>query len=142
MLQQILASILVTIGFGIVFNVKGKNLIYSSIGGGISWFIYLKSGEFNLTDGPRFFIATLILALYSEIIAKKLKIPATIVLIPALIPLAPGGGIYYTMYNLIEKNYPLALEKGINTFIIAGAMALGVFTAVNIIRIFDEIKAK
>lgn len=142
MLQQILASILVTIGFGIVFNVKGKNLIYSSIGGGISWFIYLKCGEFNLPDGPRFFIATLILALYSEIIAKKLKIPATIVLIPALIPLAPGGGIYYTMYNLIEKNYPLALEKGINTFIIAGAMALGVFTAVNIIRIFDEIKAK
>lgn len=142
MLQQILASILVTIGFGIVFNVKGKNLIYSSIGGGISWFIYLKCEEFNLTDGPRFFIATLILALYSEIIAKKLKIPATIVLIPALIPLAPGGGIYYTMYNLIEKNYPLALEKGINTFIIAGAMALGVFTAVNIIRIFDEIKAK
>ena len=118
---QIIAAIITTIGFGIMFNIKNRNLFHTGIAG-----------------GPNYFIATLCLSLYSEIVARKLKTPVTTILIAALIPLAPGGGIYYMMYNLINKNYPLALEKGISTFIIAGAMAVGIFTATNIMRIFKE----
>lgn len=51
------------------------------------------------------------------------------ILIPALIPLAPGGGIYYTVYNIIDKNYDSASTYGYNTLIIAGSMAIGVLTA-------------
>ena len=42
------------------------------------------------------------------------------------------------MYNLINKNYSLAIERGISTFIIAGAMAVGILTATNMMRIFQK----
>ena len=135
---QIIAAIITTIGFGIMFNIKNRNLFHTGIAGGISWVVYLLGKNYNLTDGPNYFIATLCLSLYSEIVARKLKTPVTTILIAALIPLAPGGGIYYMMYNLINKNYPLALEKVKSTNIIAGAMAVGIFTATNIMRIFKE----
>lgn len=41
MLTQIAVSFLASLGFGIIFNIKGKNLIFASIGGAISWFSYL-----------------------------------------------------------------------------------------------------
>lgn len=137
-LVQVIAAVITTIGFGIMFNIKNKNLFHTGIAGGISWAVYLLGKHYELTDGPNYFFATLCLSLYSEIVAKKIKTPVTTILIAALIPLAPGGGIYYMMYNLINKNYPLALEKGISTFIIAGAMAVGIFTATNIMRAFSK----
>ncbi|PID67274.1 MAG: hypothetical protein CR959_01025 [Fusobacteriales bacterium] len=137
---QIIAAIITTISFGVLFNIKNKNLILTGIAGGISWAVYLLGLNLKFSDGLNYFIATLSLAIFAEIMSKKFITPATTILIPALIPLAPGGGIYYTMYNLINKNYPLALEHGISTFIIAGSMAVGVFTASSIIKIYDNIK--
>lgn len=30
-----------SLGFGIIFNIKGKNLFFSSLCGGLGWFVYL-----------------------------------------------------------------------------------------------------
>ena len=118
MIFQIFSAVITTCGFGLMFNIKNKNLVHTSIAGGLSW------------------------AVYSEIIAKRISTPVTTILIAALIPLAPGGGIYYTMYNLLDKNYPIAVQKGIQTFIIAGAMAVGIFSASTLFKLYDEIKIK
>lgn len=135
---QIFAAIMTSFGFGIMFNIRGKNLFHTGVAGGISWLVYLLGTRANLSVGLVYFLATFCLSLYSEIIARKIKTTVTAILIPALIPLAPGGGIYYTMYNLIDKNYPMALEKGITTFIIAGSMAIGIFAVANIMRVIDK----
>lgn len=135
---QIISAIITTIGFGIMFNIRNRNLVHTGIAGGISWAIYLLGKDYNLSDGINYFLATLCLSLYSEIMARRLKTPVTTIIIAALIPLAPGGGIYYMMYNLLNKNYFMAIEKGISTFIIAGAMAIGIFTATNIMKIFKQ----
>ncbi len=36
-------AFLSSLGFGILFNIRGKNLIIASIGGGLGWFTYLLS---------------------------------------------------------------------------------------------------
>lgn len=137
---QIIAAGITSIAFGALFNIKNKNLIFTGIAGSISWGVYLLGLNLKFSEGLNYFIATLALAIFAEIMSRKFITPATTILIPALIPLAPGGGIYYTMYNLINNNYSLALEKGISTFIIAGSMAVGVFTAATIMKIYDNIK--
>lgn len=142
MIVQVVAAIITSIGFGIMFNIRGKNLIHTGIAGGISWAVYLLGKSYNLSDGSNYFLATLSLSLYSEMIARKVKTPVTTIIIAALIPLAPGGGIYYTMYNIIEKNYYLAIEKGFNTFVIASTMAMGIFIAANFVKVLDKILKK
>lgn len=140
MIFQIISAIITTCGFGLMFNIKNKNLVHTSIAGGLSWAIYLWGQELQLPEGLSYFIATLAMAIYSEVVARIISTPVTTILIAALIPLAPGGGIYYTMYNLLDKNYPIALQKGIQTFIIAGAMAVGIFSASTLFKLYDELK--
>lgn len=142
MIFQIFSAVTTTFGFGLMFNIKNKNLIHTSIAGGLSWAIYLLGQKLEFPEGLSYFIATFTMAIYSEIVARKISTPVTTILIAALIPLAPGGGIYYTMYNLLDKNYPIAVQKGIQTFIIAGAMAVGIFSASTLFKLYDEIKIK
>ena len=134
-LMQVGSAILTSFGFGIIFKVKGINLIHTSIAGGMSWFVYLYTTKLGLGIGASYYLATLALSLYAEIISIRLKTTVTGILIPALIPLAPGGAVYYTMYYVIEQNYNLAMQKGTSSFIMAGAMAIGVFTATTLIKI-------
>lgn len=142
MIFQIFSAVITTYGFGLMFNIKNKNLLHTSIAGGLSWAIYLLGQKLEYPEGFSYFIATFVMAIYSEIVAKKLSTPVTTILIAALIPLAPGGGIYYTMYNLLDKNYPVAIQKGIQTFIIAGAMAVGIFSASTLFKLYNELKVK
>ena len=58
----------------------------------------------------------------------------------ALIPLAPGGGIYYTMLHLLNNQYKLSLLKGAETLVLAGAMALGVIIGMSFSKIFFRLK--
>lgn len=135
---QIIAAIFTTLGFGILFNVKGRNLIHTSIAGGLSWAVYLFCFSQSYGLGFSYFLSTFILSLYSETIARIEKTPVTSIVIAAMIPLAPGGGIYYIMFHILNKDYPFALTKGLDTLIIAGSMALGVFSASVLFRIYQK----
>lgn len=55
-----------------------------------------------------------------------MKKPGTIFLIPSIIPLVPGSKIYYMMYHLVMNESLKSYEYGRDTFLIAGAISLGV----------------
>ena len=40
MLLEIIAAFLGSYSFGIIFNIKGKYLIISGLGGSLGWFLY------------------------------------------------------------------------------------------------------
>ncbi len=48
-------------------------------------------------------IASMIVCLWSELMARKLKAPTNIFMIPGIIPLLPGGTLYYTMEAMLQK---------------------------------------
>lgn len=139
LLFQVVAAMITTFGFALIFNIRGKILIHTSIAGALSWFFCLYGNYLSWDYAPTYFIATLVLAFYAEIVSRLTKTITTAILIPALIPLAPGGGIYYTVYYALDKQYITALSKGVDTMIIAGSMAIGVLTAPVIMKIFDEL---
>ena len=68
-------------------------------------------------------ISAFIIGIFSEFFARKLKMPATIFLIPGLVPLVPGAGMYYTMYYLIQQQYDSFQNKAIETLFLAGSLA-------------------
>ncbi|MBR5791048.1 MAG: threonine/serine exporter family protein, partial [Phascolarctobacterium sp.] len=80
-------------------------------------------------------LATLVLALNCELCARLFKQPATVFLIPGIIPLVPGLGMYQGMKQIIEKSY----EPGMNTLLTAGtdsaAIALGIMFTASIFRV-------
>lgn len=139
---QTLCSFIATIGFAVIFNIHGKNLIFAGIGGGISWFVYSLCLKIHFSQTTSFFISAVIFSIYSEILARKLKTPVTTLVVCALIPLVPGSGMYYTMYEAVTGNIIHSIELGLNTLSSAGALALGVIFISTITRQYYLVKNK
>ena len=105
---QCVYAFLAGIPFCVFFHVRGSSIFWMSLGGAIGWFFYLFSAPVG-NDILQFFIGTLALALYAEIMARVRRAPATGYLHVALFPLVPGGGIYYTMeYCIAGGHGPLS----------------------------------
>ena len=79
-------------------------------------------------------------AIFSEIMARVFKTPSTVFLIVGILPMVPGGGIYYTMKYCIEGNMDMFVSKLITTLGVAGAIAVGVSLVSSIVRIINANK--
>ncbi|MGG7057436.1 threonine/serine exporter family protein [Clostridium nigeriense] len=140
MILEVMAAFISTFAFGIVFNIKGKNLTFAALCGALGWFVYKFSLMIGVSDTTSLFLAALALSTYSEIFARVLKTPVTTFVIAALIPLVPGGGMYYTMVEAITGDVMKSLEIGINTMASAGSLALGIVLVSTITKILIKNK--
>jgi len=64
--------------------------------------------------------------------ARILKTPVTVFLITGIIPLVPGGNLYYTMNYVLAKQWHLSSLYGQKTILIAIAVAAGIMIASSI----------
>lgn len=124
--------------FSVAFNMRGKTLIFASLGGALGWFVYLLWNPLQ-NDILQFFLGTVAISIYSEIMARMHKAPVTGYLLVALLPMVPGGGIYYTMEYCIIGNTDLFLETGLHTLGIAGALAMGILLVSSFVRLWHII---
>jgi len=123
---QLIAGFIGSLGFGILFNLRGKRLFAGAFGGLISWALFLFIGHFISSEATNYFIVAASMAFYSELMARILKTPASPIVTISLIPLIPGGSLYYTMSSVFESNFNHFFEKAIVTLKLACALALGI----------------
>ena len=126
----------IILGFGILFNIKGKNLILAGIGGAIGGMVYKLVLFLGGSEMIAMFSGSVVFSLYSEILARVCKTTVTTFIICALIPLVPGGGMYRTMQQAIAGNIDKALAIGLNTISIAGVLVLGILLVSTLMRAF------
>ncbi|EJO5346687.1 threonine/serine exporter family protein [Clostridium botulinum] len=126
---QVLMAGVGTLGFAILFSVNKKHLPAATIGGILAWAIYLV--VYNLTKNLFIgnMIAAMVVCIWSELMARILKAPANIFMIPGIIPLLPGGTLYYTMNAMLEKNKALFMQKGVETVMITVGIVAGIVAA-------------
>ncbi|MBU3091914.1 threonine/serine exporter family protein [Clostridium sp. CF011] len=133
-------AFLSSLSFGILFNIRGKNLVIAALGGGISWFTYLLASRLQASIVFSLFFASMVGSIYSEIMARIYKNPVTIFVICAIIPLVPGGGMYYSTLEAVKGNFNAALSKGAETLFSAISIAIGIVFVSSISSIFKKIK--
>lgn len=121
----IVSAFLGSLGFALFFKDTGKKLWIAAIGGGLTWILYTILEQYGMAYFTNNFLCAVFSALYAEVMARRLKAPATVFLIPAVVPLIPGGGLYYTMSYAVGKNVDHFAGKGIETFSVAVAIAVG-----------------
>ena len=86
-----------TIGYSIPIELPKRALIPAALSSGFSYLVYLKILELEGSAFFGAFVAALIMGILSEFLSRHYKMPATIFVLPQLITLVPGGGMYYTM---------------------------------------------
>lgn len=123
--QLIVLSFTASLGFGIVFRIGKKDLLWAAVGGALTRCAYLFLIEVIDQRILYSLLAAMFAALYAEIMAMNRKMPATVFLYPAIIPLIPGDLLYYTAVNLILRNTPEMLENAKNCALSLAGMSIG-----------------
>lgn len=127
-----LCSFLACVGFTLVFNIHGVGKLVCGVGGALGWLIYLLAGSTILAG----FLASVAIGVFSEVMARIRRCPVTAYLLVALLPLVPGGGIYYAMSYCMAGETQLFLETLLHTFGMAAALAVGAMLASSLFRTF------
>ena len=102
---------------------------------------YIISIHLNSYTSATFF-AAIVVGILGELLARYYKKPATVYIIPGIVPLVPGAGMYYTMLALVSKDFYTAINKGTETFFIAAAISLGIIISTSLSRSIKRMKHK
>lgn len=136
---QILSGFAGSIGFCILFNIRGKRFVATAIGGLVSWLLYVITHKFIPNEAVVYLIVSCAISLYAEIMARVLKTPTTTFTITALVPLIPGGSLYYTMTALFRADRAEFIQRAVYTAQLAAALALGIVIVTGATRLFYKV---
>jgi len=101
------------------FNTGKTDILWGGLIGSAGRVLYtivvVKTGS----QAQGYLAGSFAVALCSELLAVFTHNPATVFLLPGLLPLVPGGGIFYMMRSAVQGNLSDALHNGYTTLIAA-----------------------
>ena len=125
MIQEILAAMVGTIAFSLLFGVPRKYYAYCGLIGGAGWGVYSAAGLL-WAPAQSALAATIVVILLSRLAAVKERCPVTIFLISGIFPLVPGAWVYWTVYYMVTDQLYLAVQTGYTAVKVAVAIVLGI----------------
>lgn len=141
-LIQLAAAGLGSLGFALLFNLRGAKLTWASLGGVISWGAYLIVMAFWPNEAGSYLIAAFILTVYAEIMARIQRSPVTVYLVAGTIPLIPGASLYRTMSYAVSADWRTALSNGVHTLLLAAAISGGILACMVLWNIVETLVKK
>ena len=127
---QTLMGCIGSVGFAVLFNIRGRKLLLAAGGGALAWAVYLACTCNGLDIFAGLFFATLAAALASEL------------LVPMLIPLIPGGDLYYMMSFFVRGQYEAFGQYAQRVLTEAGAIALGIICVASLMNIIAGLRVR
>lgn len=139
---QILAGGVGSLGFACLFHIRGKRLLVATLGGVLSWFLFVIFSYFITNEPINYFLVSFLLTLFAEVMARVMKTPTTTFITTSLVPLIPGGSLYYTMAYGFQGDATRFVSKGVATLALAAALALGIIIATTLTKLIVRKFAK
>ncbi len=123
-----------TLGILLLYGVQKRVWVWAMLGSMLCCAFY----ELTIYLGGNLLLASMVgsgvVAAYSDFMAHFLKVPATVLIIPGIIILVPGGKLYYTMLGIVTSDTEAFYTNGREALLIAAGLALGVIAVTAISR--------
>ncbi len=146
MIIQIIAGVIGTVGFAVLFRLKPSHWILAAIDGFLACVCYVVCADILETVFLPNVLAAFVCAYGAEVFARIAKAPSTVFLLPGIIVFVPGRPLYYSMSNLLNENYSEAGRFLLTTIEIAAAIGGGIIAAsllkIVTFKVYDKIKLK
>ena len=123
--MQVLAAVVGTISFSLLYGVPRHYYRYCGLIGGAGWLFYCLLLPYTTPPGAALFSSVLVI-LMSRWFAVRERCPVTIFLISGIFPLVPGGGVYWMAYYIVTGDMDKAAESGFLALKVAVAIVLGI----------------
>ena len=135
-MSQIIASIIGSIGFSIVFGIRRAYMLPIAVNAGLSWAVYLLVNGFA---GD--FAANMVSAMFCSLVAALMARRLRVLQMPATVPMIPGGSLYYTIYYVFAGDMPTAKSYFFFTARAVFGMAIGFAVVSVLFKTIDARKA-
>ena len=132
---QLVTAFTSSVGFAIIFNVRGLRIWLDGIGGAIAWGVQLLAALVFSSEAMCYLLGAAALTAYAEIMARAQKCPTTLFIVAGSIPLIPGGALYRTMSFAIGKDWQAFSRQGLETLLLAVAISAGIL----IVMVLDQV---
>ena len=123
-------------GFSRLLNAPKKLECYTAGVGMIGWAVYLIVEVFNDGILMKNFLAAVAVALVSQAMARHFKAPVILFVIPGILPMVPGAGMYRIVYSIVMGPENMVGTYLLETATAAGAIALGIFLGEALQKVF------
>lgn len=142
MIVKVIGAFIAVYGFAVLMEVPKRYLAYAGGVGAVGWLVYLVCVDKRLEVVMANFVAALVIALISHAFARMFKAPVTIFLIPGVLPLVPGAGMYRFVYHVLDGNSQLSSFYLVQTLEIAGVIALAIFVMDTIFKLIQRVAVR
>ncbi len=125
-IRLIVSGSIGTLGFTLLFRSNKNRVIISVLGGVLTCAVYAVSCHFFEHELLQNLFPALAATVYAEVMARVTKAPATPILACSIIPLVPGGKLYYTTYYFVVGEMESFYDSIIDLLRIASGLAVGI----------------
>ena len=139
MLIQVIGAFFSVVAFSFLLHVPRKYIIWAGFTGAVGWWIYLVLMDLQFSMAVATFLSGCLISLCGQFFARILKTPVTIFVIPGILPLVPGAGMFRIAHSVIRSD-GLTSYYIIQTLIVAGMIALSIMVVDSIFRLFLKTK--
>ena len=122
---QLISCTIACTGFAWWFKIKGRQVLYTSVGAFFTWAIYLVVFELEPSNFLATLLASIFVAFYAFIMSRINKAPSTIFLTASVFPLIPGPNLYYMMYGCVSRDMEMAFSETVVLLATCLAIAFG-----------------
>ena len=138
--MNLILGMLSGIGFSSIINIPKRSILVASFISGMGWMLYSIGVTAGYEKAMAAFFATAVIEVLSEIASRVFKEAATVFIIPSILPLVPGAGMYYAMLAFVEGDYKLATSTANEVFFMAGAIALSLLAISSVMKLIFAVK--
>lgn len=129
-----------TAGFCLIFNVPRRHMLSASTVGALGWIAFQYALALGHGNIAACFLGSCVVALLSDICSRIFKDATTLFIIPGILPLVPGAGMYNTMLAFLNNNFTKMTQIGSETILMAGAIAVALLVVASLIKVIVTIK--
>ena len=134
---HILMGCIGTLGFNLLFHIRGIKLFLATLGGLLCCVVFWLLAPVLPGEPVRYFITAAVVTVYGEVLARVRKTPTTTFLVPSIVPLIPGGALYYTMNYALNEQWELFAKQAFYTLQLALALAVGIIAVTSLVRLIS-----
>lgn len=143
---QIVAVFFASMGFAIMFQIPGDEIVWSALGGMLDWVVCVIVKRAGGDVYEQYFWGALFLGFYAEILARVHKVPTTLYLVVGFIPLIPGTALFLAISKALEQDWAACMEQArlavLTSLSIVGGIIIALVVTNLICRLIDAGRKK
>ncbi len=141
-ISMFVPAVFAILGLAIIFRVPVNRIPACVVVGALGWLTYLVADHYLSSPVMGCFFGACMVGLCSAEASRIFKEAMTIFVIPGILCLVPGAKIFYTMEALIRNDIEDMAEIGVQTLMMAGAIAMGLLVMGALIKVFRALVSK